>query len=157
MDDRELEQMIETYYNEIFAYCCRHVPDREQAQDLTQTAFLRLWQNRARYIHRGKLKNYLYTIAGNLCRDWYRSKKPLALDDIPEEPAFQEDRDIALAVRTALTALPFAQRDLVLLSFYQGFTVREIADVTHLPVPTVRYRLQKATQHLKDLLEEELQ
>ena len=84
MQQDELEALVLAHYDTIYAYCWRHVGQRELAQDLTQTAFLRFWQNRDRYRHDGRELNYLYTIAGNLCKDWCKRKKPVALEDLPE-------------------------------------------------------------------------
>lgn len=160
MEQAELEALVLAHYEEIYAYCWRHVGQRELAQDLTQTAFLRFWQNRDRYTHDGRELNYLYTIAGNLCKDWFKRKKPVAIEELPEaqrDPAVPPpDRDTALTVRAALAALPFAQRNAVLLYYDRGFTAPEIAAITHTTVPTVRYRLLRATRRLRELLKEEL-
>lgn len=156
----ELETLVLAHYDTIYAYCWRHVGQRELAQDLTQTAFLRFWQNRDRYRHDGRELNYLYTIAGNLCKDWCKRKKPVALEDLPEsqrDPAAPPpDRDTALTVRAALAALPFAQRNALLLYYVQGFTAPEIAAITHATVPVVRYRLARGKRRLQELLKEEL-
>lgn len=160
MQQDELEALMTAHYGEIYAYCWRHVGQRELAQDLTQTTFLRFWQNRDRYAHDGRALNYLYTIAGNLCKDWFRRKKPLALEDLPpgqREPAAPtQDRDTALTVQAALAALPFAQRNAVVLYYCHGFTAPQIAAITHTTVPAVRYRLYRGVARLRELLKEEL-
>ena len=160
MEQAELEQLILAHYEEIYAYCWRHVGGRELAQDLTQTAFLRFWQHRDRYVHDGRELNYLYTIAGNLCKDWCKRKKAVALEDLPESQrdpgAPPPDRDTALTVRAALAALPFEQRNALLLFYDRGFTAAEIAAITHTTVPAVRYRLHRAKRRLRELLKEEL-
>lgn len=157
MEEQKFETLVEQHYQSIYAYCCRHVADRELAQDLTQSTFLRFWQNRERYRHHGKALNYLYTIAGNLCRDWFKRKKPVYLEELPEEPSSPAaDRDTALAVRAALAALPFKERDVVLLHYYHGLKAAEIAAVTHSTSPAVRYRLRRAEELLRELLKEEL-
>ena len=146
MRQDELETLVLAHYDTIYAYCWRHVGQRELAQDLTQTAFLRFWQNRDRYRHDGRELNYLYTIAGNLCKDWCKRD--------PAAPP--PDRDTALTVRAALAALPFAQRNALLLYYVQGFTAPEIAAITHATVPVVRYRLARGKRRLQELLKEEL-
>ena len=160
MQQDELEALVLAHYDTIYAYCWRHVGQRELAQDLTQTAFLRFWQHLDRYRHDGRELNYLYTIAGNLCKDWCKRKKPVALEDLPESQrdpgAPPPDHDTALAVRAALAALPFAQRNALLLYYDQGFTAAEIAAITHTTEPAVRYRLYRAKRRLGELLKEEL-
>lgn len=160
MENRELEALIQAHYEAIYGYCWHHLGQRELAQDLTQTTFLRFWQHRDRYRHDGRALNYLYTIAGNLCKDWCKRKKPLALEELPaaqrDPGAPPPDRDTALSVRAALAALPFAQRNTLLLYYDRGFTAPEIAAITHTTVPTVRYRLLRAKRRLRELLKEEL-
>ena len=80
----------------------------------------------------------------------------MPLEDLPEsqrDPAAPpSDRDTALTVRAALAALPFAQRNTLLLYYVQGFTAPEIAAITRTTVPTVRYRLHRAVRRLRELL-----
>ena len=160
MQQDELEALVLAHYDTIYGYCWRHTGGQEVARDLTQTTFLRFWQHRDRYVHTGRELNYLYTIAGNLCKDWCKRKKPLALEDLPDtrrDPgAPPPDSDTALLVRAALAALPFAQRDALPLYYDRGFTAPEIAAITHTTVPVVRYRLQRAKRRLRELLKEEL-
>lgn len=158
MDEQQIETLVEAHYQDIYAYCFRHVGDRELAQDLTQTTFLRFWRHLDRYSDRSRLKNYLYTIAGNLCKDELKRKRPALLEDLPpacrDVPAPAPDTDAALAVRAALAALPFAQRNAAILYYCHGFTAGEIAAITHTPTATVRYRLRRAAARLQELLKE---
>ena len=157
MEEQEFEALVEQHYQSIYSYCFRHVGERELAQDLTQTAFLNFWRNRARYRRRGKALNYLYTIAGNLCRDWFKRKKPVFLEEIAQEPpATAVDRDTSLTVQAALSAMPFAARNVLLLYHAYGLSAAEIAGIVHTTVPAVRYRLRKAENALRDTLKEEL-
>lgn len=159
MDEQQLEALVEEHYQAVYTYCYRHVGDRELAQDLTQTTFLRFWQNLDRYRHQDKLQNYLYTVAGNLCKDWYKRRRPVLLEDLPPGAAPlaapARDTDAALDIQAALQKLPFAQRDALLLHYGHGFTAAEIAAITRTPTATVRYRLRRAAARLRELLKEE--
>lgn len=155
-----MEALVEEHYQAVYAYCYRHVGDRELAQDLTQTTFLRFWQNLPRYRHQDKLQNYLYTVAGNLCRDWYKRRRPLLLEDLPPGAvslaAPAHDADTALAVQAALAGLPFEQRNALILYYGHGFTAAEVAAITRTTTATVRYRLRRAAARLRELLEDAL-
>lgn len=158
MQQKELEELMMEHYQDIYSYCYRHVGERELAQDLTQMTFLRLWQNKERYSHCGKLLNYLYTIAGNLCRDWFKKRKDFPLEDLTQdrmESDRKDDSDTVLSVRSALARLSFQHRNIILLYYYHGFTAVEIAQITHTPLPTVRYRLHRAVRQLQLFLKEE--
>lgn len=73
-DDAAFDLFVRKYYKEILTYCKCHCPDQTYAEDLTQETFVRFFTNFSNYQHKGKVKNYLYKIAGNLCRDYQKRK-----------------------------------------------------------------------------------
>lgn len=156
-DRQALAALVEGAYADVYAYCCRHTGDAHTAEDLTQDTFLRFWAHLDAYRDEKKLKNYLFTVAANLCKDWYRRKKALSVEELPAAPPAPPgpDADLALTVRQALAALPYAERDAVLLHFYHGFTAREIAAITRVPLTTAQYRLRRAQKRLQTLLPKE--
>ncbi len=171
--DREyMDRLIRENYEEIYKYCWRHVRQRETAEDLTQEVFLRFLGNIDRYREYGRLRNYLYVTAGNLIRDYYRKKKELPMKDAARESvrsqgepdyekkekgwagSHEESAEIEqtlerIRIQTALDGLSAEERDLVILRYYQGLKIRDIAAVTGAPASTVRYRLKKAEDRLK--------
>ena len=74
-NDDAFDQFIRKYYEEILKYCNYHCHDAEYAKDITQETFIRFFINLSEYHYKGKTKNYLYTIAGNLCKNFYKKKK----------------------------------------------------------------------------------
>lgn len=62
------------YYSSIYQYCLLHINDPYEAEDLTQEVFTRFFSNLYRYKEYGKVKNYLYTIAGNTVKNYYKRK-----------------------------------------------------------------------------------
>ncbi len=152
-NDPAWEQFIRKYYGHILKYCFFHCRDQESAEDLTQEVFLKFFSALANYQHRGKAKNYLYTIAGNLCRDYAARNRDLPLEeamDLGSDPsAGQDDR---LMLDRALRRLPEEFREVVLLHYYQGLKLTEAAAVLNIGLPLVKYRLKRA----KELLRKEL-
>lgn len=73
-DEEAIDLFVRKYYPDIFRYCRYHCFDTEYAEDLTQETFVRFFEKFAEYHHFGKAKNYLYTIAGNLCKDYYKKR-----------------------------------------------------------------------------------
>ena len=67
--DGYLEKLITDNYESIYKYCCYHLNQRHAAEDLTQEVFLKFLNNLDSYRDYGKIKNYLYVIAGNLIRN----------------------------------------------------------------------------------------
>ena len=149
-----MERLIRENYDEIYRYCWRHTGQRETAEDLTQEVFLKFLGNIGRYREYGKLRNYLYVIAGNLIRDCYRKKRETCLEEADVEAGERELEQAAerIEIRRALDRLEAEERDLVILRYYQELKIRDISAVTGIPASTVRYRLRQAERKLKETL-----
>ena len=94
-DEEAMELFVREYYPQILKYCRYHCPDRESAQDLTQETFARFFRNLASYRHRGKILNYLYTIARNLCIDFVRKNRESAPGEYSHQESADSDHGIA--------------------------------------------------------------
>lgn len=155
-DKEGLYIAFDTYYDKIYGYCYRHVNHRETAQDLTQEVFLRVLLHLENYRHYGKFENYLYVIAGNLCRDYYRKRRVLSLEDLElqkEERGFARTEE-QLVVGQALKKLPEQEREIILLRFYQDLRIKDIAKILGLKLSTVKYHLKRAQERLEDELKD---
>ena len=74
-DDAAFDAFVRKYYGDILKYCTFHCADRKEAEDLTQETFVRFFAKLSEYRYQGKTKNYLYTIAANLCRNHYKKRR----------------------------------------------------------------------------------
>lgn len=161
-DAEALDALVRAYYPEILHYCRWHLPDAQLAQDAAQETFLRAvrWLDACGGFS-GQFRPFLYKIAQNLCVDYCRSaqKDGPPLETLPEEPAYQEagfaQTEEELSLRAMTARLEPEQRELVLLRFAQQLKLREIAQVTGLPMRTVQSRLRAALKTLKQQLEQE--
>ena len=95
MFDREIMQ----YYDEIYRFCYHHVGSRQTAEDLCQDTFIRFLESASSPTFRFRAKSYLYTIARNLCIDYYRKAKPVYTDELPEETDRGSDDMSELLIR----------------------------------------------------------
>lgn len=84
-DEQALEDFVKKYYSQILTYCRIHTQDSGYGEDLTQETFIRFFHALPSYRHRGKAGNFLYTIAGNLCRDYHRKRKELSLESLTRQ------------------------------------------------------------------------
>ena len=84
-DEKAVEAFVTKYYSQILRYCRYHVSDYGYAEDITQEAFERFFRSLSQYRHYGRAANYLYVIAGNLCRDFYRKSMEIAVEELPED------------------------------------------------------------------------
>lgn len=153
-----LDELVAFYYPAILRYCLWHMPDRESALDATQETFLKLVRFLGQYENRGAFRAFLYRIAANTCIDMKR-KHPVteSLSEAVSEAVcapecgYQtvEDRQ---QLATALTHLDNSMRELILLRYGQELTMREISDITGLPLRTVQTRLRKAVKIMREVL-----
>ncbi len=153
-DDAAWEQFVRKYYADILKYCFFHCRDKTWAEDLTQEVFLKFFAALSGYRHQGKAKNYLYTIAGNLCKNQSSRKRELPLEDAMEAGRSEaSDLDDRLMLDAAIRHLPEEFREVVLLHYYQGLKLSETAAVLHIGLPLVKYRLKRAKEQLRKELD----
>ena len=150
-----VDELISIDYPEILRYCLWHAPDPSIAEDAAQETFLKAVRYFDRYTHKGKFKSFLYRIAANTCIDMQRkncrpdiSLEESAVDPGYSEPAFEAVQS-DMVMRQLVRSLPENQREIVLLRFGQDLTLRETAEVLHLPLRTVQSRLRSALKKLK--------
>lgn len=159
-DEEAFDLFIRKYYEKILNYCGYHCSDISYAEDLTQETFVRFFTKLSDYRHMGKTINYLYTIAGNLCRDYLKKTKDDLLEQYDTAVQNTDNRTEAdeisdrLALRTALEHLPEEFREIVILYYFQNMKLAEISDVLQVGLPLVKYRLRQAKLKLKYLLED---
>ena len=142
-----LEKIIRQYYDEIFRYCYHHVESRATAEDLCQDTFLSFIEHYDKYHSMGKIKNYLYTIAGNKCRDYYKKKKPLIMDKIPEQETAQCIEE-TVVIREMVMGLPEEFREAVILRYFQNMRYKDIAAVLAIRLSLAKYRVKKGLELL---------
>ena len=156
-DEDACEKLVKKYYSSIYQYCLLHIYDPYEAEDLTQEVFTRFFSNLYRYKEYGKVKNYLYTIAGNTVKNYYKKKK-----DIPSEELLKseyssknhvEELGVRLTIEQAVRKLPEEIRETAVLYFFQELKQREIAELLHIKLSLVKYRIGRA----KELLMKELE
>ena len=99
--------------------------------------------------------NYLYVIAGNLCRDHLRRRQELPLEDLPQEEAPPADWDTRLDLEAAFRALPEGIQAVAVLCLLQERKQREAAKILGIGLPLVKYRLRRARELLAQSLGKE--
>ena len=160
-NENAFDIFIRKHYEEILKYCSYHCLDTSYAEDLTQETFLHFCEKISDYRYIGKTRNYLYTIAGNLCRDYYKKTKESLLEEYPQDiqsSLHQSEYENILnkiAIEAALNHLPEELREIIVLYYFQELKLAEIADVLQIGLPLVKYRIRQAKMRLEKLLREE--
>lgn len=174
--DAALNSLMERHGERLFHYLIRQLRSEDDAEDVAQEAFVRVYQHRAKFDAGQKFSTWLYTIATNLARDRlkWRSRHPqVSLDQpvgdgdsvmgdalpdsnpLPDVVLVSNER--ADAVRDAIAALPEDLRTALILSEYQLLANAEIANVLRCSVKAVESRIYRAKQRLRERLEVELE
>ena len=155
-DEQAIDAFVHKYYPVILQYCRLHVRDYGHAEDVTQETFEHFFRTLSRYQHYGKAANYLYVIAANACKDYYRKKDEPAMEIMPEH-AFSKTENLEeyIDVRMALDSLPPEIKETAILYFCQEIKQKEIAKILGIGLPLVKYRIRKARELLSEYLGKE--
>ena len=138
------------------------VGNAQDAEDLVQEAFVRLWQARERLPREGRLEAYCTTLTRNVCTDYLRRRRPaeshLPADDTLATDERQASADIETTetiaeVEAAIEALPEHQREVVGMSVVEGLSPQEIEQATGYSSVNVRVLLSRGKQKLNRILQ----
>lgn len=159
------EELVRRYQRPISAYVYRMVGDYDIALDLTQEIFIKIYASLSRYRPEFKFSTWIYKIAHNAAIDHLRrhagrersinggtesEPQQLAIESkglSPEQQSEREERRIE--IETVVRLLPTAYRELIVLRHSQDLTYEEIVEVTGLPLGTVKNRLFRAREMMR--------
>ena len=158
MDSRsEIERLMEQYGSSLLRMSALYLKDADLAQDAVQETFLKAHRHLNAYRGESSEKTWLTTICVNTCRDmlrtaWFRHQSRIDPDVLPEgsaDFAFPDD-----TVLTEVMRLPTKYREVVLLRYYEGLKLKEVASALRLSDGKVRARLNRANAILQGRLKE---
>ena len=159
MDEGRFEALYTQYANDVLRVSFFYLGDRQQAEDVTQDVFVRLLTN-APDLEPGKEKAWLLKVALNRCRDLWRAAwvKRVVLGspamELTPAPDQLEDRLERQELLAAIRRLPADFRDVILLHYYQGYGIAEIAQMLGVPEGTISSRLSRGRKKLEEILKE---
>jgi len=145
---------LQDQYDKIYRYCYFKVNNKEIAEDLTQETFLKYFSQTS-YINRGKPLAYLYTIAKNLCIDFYRKNNEQGLDEGILGNDDISEFETNFTIKQAVSTLPNDLQELLLLRYANELGIGEIANIMGISRFSVYRKLNKAFDKLKIVLREE--
>lgn len=156
MDRTEFERLTTKYLDRVYRFCLSCVNQREDAEDLTQNTFLKLWKSDQVFADDESVKRWLIRVAVNESRDLFRSpwkKRRVSLEDLDAEPAVQtkEHEEIIEAVWN----LPVKYRQVIYLYYFEGYKAGEIAQILGRSETAVQTQLQRGRHKLREQLEKE--
>lgn len=162
MIETDKMQLYEKYKEKVKAYVSGKVSHVQDAEDLVSTVFLKIYQNADKFdASQAKLSTWIYAITRNTVIDYFRTRKvycgleeiPLCEESIPETP---ETADMLEMLCMALEKLPQKHRDLIILHYYTGKTLKEISVSLGMSYINAKITHKKALNRLNKLLSDEL-
>ncbi|HEX5132079.1 MAG TPA: sigma-70 family RNA polymerase sigma factor [Candidatus Krumholzibacteria bacterium] len=169
-DERAYRALLEKYERAVFSICLRMVRNRDEATDLAQESFIKVFASLDRYNSAYAFSSWLFKITSNLCIDYLRKRR---IDTLPmDQPIDGEKGEIQRQYATAdptpeerldrnqkmerleaaITSLPEHYRIMLILRHQEDLSYEEIADHLSVPLGTVKARIHRAREMLKNLL-----
>ena len=151
------EELYERYATDVLRVCYFYLGDRQKAEDVCQDVFVRLMTTSPQ-LQEGREKAWLLKVALNRCRDLWRGAwlKRVVLGSPAFERVPAPDEIDSLADRQeimqAINQLPTAFKEVILLHYYQGYGISEIAEMMELPEGTISSRLSRGRKKLESIL-----
>ncbi|HOS70364.1 MAG TPA: sigma-70 family RNA polymerase sigma factor [Bacillota bacterium] len=164
--------IIDRYQSKVFSTAFHYTHDHEEARDLTQEIFIKLYNNLQKYKGKASFSTWLYRIAVNRCIDWARKKKPQTVSAIsdggeeeldiydtiadsgggPEEDLIKQEN--AVYLRKLVESLPEIYKTVIILYYFEDFSPQEISEIVGVPKRTIETRLFRGKNLLKLRTEE---
>lgn len=158
--------LFRRYEKRIYNFSFRIVGDRLTAEEITLDTFMRAYRARNRYQPTARFTTWIYSIAKNLCRDFFKAQSKdemisesvhelsLAAESPGNPEAIALKGELKLKVMEAINLLPRKQREVIIMSYYEGFTYPEIASILKCSPASVKMAAHRAYLKLRELLSE---
>jgi len=167
-DDDKLKILIDRHLKAIYNFVFRFCNNKQDAEDITQEVFLKMWKNIKKYDEHQNFNTWLFTIAKNTAFDWLRKKRNLVFSDFdtpegknlltetitdttpnPEELIIKTEN--ATLLNNLVNQLPTFYQTILLLRYTDEFTFDEIAKILNKPLNTVKSQHRRALLLLQNL------
>jgi len=164
--------LVRRYQDAIVNYAFRFVGNYEDACDVAQETFLRLYKNKMMYEPIAKFSTWLYTIAGNIAKSQLRKRKSAVIVSLSQRDEDGEDKSwdvpdtnytpdksvdetlIEQYLQDALMKIPPSYREVIVMRDIQDLEYDDIAKITNLPIGTVKSRINRGRLLLQELLKD---
>jgi RNA polymerase sigma-70 factor (ECF subfamily) len=170
-DEKAFKVIVSRYLKPIYSFIYRYVGDGQDAEDVTQEAFVKVWRNLKKFDQQKSFKTWIFSIAKNTALDFLKKKKAIPFSEFENEegenmmtetlvdpsplPNELLDKDgMTHILASAMEKLSPKYRMVLFLRYNDHFNFREIAESLGEPLPTITSRHRRALIQLKKLLTE---
>ncbi|MDW7679414.1 MAG: sigma-70 family RNA polymerase sigma factor [bacterium] len=174
-DDAQFNTLVWRWEKPIFNFALRYLGDKEQAQEISQKTFIRVYKNIRKLREAQRFSPWIYQIAANLCKDEIKkltNRDFISIDSLQEnsenghlmpnelieninhqpDAAFNQ-KQIGQIIQQALQQIPEEQRVVIIMKEYQGLKFKEIAEALGEPLNTVKSRMYYGLNGLRKIFE----
>ena len=173
-DQQAFAELVDLYQDKLYHMAYRMLSNRQEAEDVVQDTFLRVYKNLDRFDETLKFSTWIYRIATNLCIDRLRKRKPIysldaesqdyeGLDGysmIPSDDKTPESElilsDTQRIIHQAMESLPPKYKSVMMLRYIQDLSLQEVGDILGMPVTTIKTRVHRGREFLRKKLEHRL-
>ncbi|HOV72202.1 MAG TPA: RNA polymerase sigma-70 factor [Dysgonamonadaceae bacterium] len=161
-DQKAFEKLFERYHKKLYAYLMRLLDSKEDAEEIVQESFIKIWEKREEFIEGYSFDAFLFTIAKNTFLNFTREKvnrrvfedhfqiiNEMESDKTDDYVIFKETREI---IRLIIDGMPPRRREVFIMRKVEGLSRKEISEKLGISVITVDSQLLKANTYLKDEL-----
>lgn len=167
-DVEAFEKLISDHQKKIYNLCFRYFENHDDASELSQEIFIKVYKSIATFKEESLISTWIYKITTSTCIDELRKRKNhkvVSIDDYevdgphieiaskmegPHE--YFEKKEIKIEVQRAISQLSEEFKTVIILRDIQGFSYDEIADITGVPLGTVKSRIKRAREYVKEYL-----
>lgn len=171
-DEQSLELLIKQYLKPIYSFVSRYVGNGQEAEDITQEVFVRVWRSLKKFDQTKSFKTWVFSIAKNASLDYLKKKKTIPFSEFDTEEggnritdtladpaplplALLEKAGMTKILNAAMEKLSPQYRIILFLRYNDHFNFREIAESLNEPLHTITSRHRRALIKLKEILNEE--
>lgn len=170
-DIHAFEQLIESYQKRVFNIAYRIIGSYDDANELAQEVFIKVYRSLVKFKGQSTFSTWIYSITKNVCYDELRKRKNKKVvyidedvkydnseiqrqieDDRPQPDEIAEKNEIKRIIHEAISELSEEHRVAIVLRDIQGFSYEEISKILECPEGTVKSRINRARQSLKNIL-----
>lgn len=169
-DQNAYSDIVNLYQHKLYQICYRMLGNMQEAEDITQEAFIRAYINLHSFDQKRKFTTWLYRIGTNLCIDRLRKKKPdyyldaevagtegldmysqIAIEEaLPEEQL--EQMELQERIQYEISRLPEKYRSVIVLKYIEELSLQEISEILDMPLGTVKTRIHRGREALRKQL-----
>lgn len=168
-NEEVFEEIVRRYQKKVYNTTYRMMGNHEDASDLAQEAFIRIYRNLHSFKGKSSFSTWLFTVTTNVCRDEMRKRQrrlqaqslsePVQFEDGEVEREIADDsmapeivslhREMHDEIQAVIEQLPPEQKEAIVLREFQGFSYEEIAEISGVAVGTIKSRISRARQSMK--------